>query len=124
MKKIGENDKPGYYQPIMKNFKGLISQFRIYRCILTGQVDRVPIEPGIYKSGNPSKSSPIIVTSNYEYTYIKLMRSLKGIDAWVLCVDSNGINVWCAARGNDFGNKQLLEAIEATKIQNYTDNTT
>ena len=48
------------------------------------------------------------------------MRDLKGLDAWVLCVDSNGINVWCAARGNDFGNMQLLEAIEATGIKNIT----
>lgn len=48
------------------------------------------------------------------------MRNLKGLDAWVLCIDSNGINVWCAARGNDFGNIQLLEAVEATGIRNIT----
>jgi len=88
------------------------------RCLLTGQIDRVPIEPGLYKSGNPSEKSPIIVTSNYKYTFIKIMRGLKGSDAWVLCVDSDGINVWCAARGDDFGNKQLIEAIKATNVQN------
>ncbi len=116
-----KNKEPGYYKPEKKRFKGLLSQLRIYRCILTGQVDRVPIEPGIYQSGNPNKMSPIIVTANYEYTYIKVMRDLKGLDAWVLCVDSNGINVWCAARGNDFGNKQLLEVVEATGIKNLTE---
>ena len=52
------------------------------------------------------------------------MRDLKDIDAWVLCVDSNGINVWCAARGNDFGNDQIIETIEATGIQNFTDKKT
>jgi len=52
------------------------------------------------------------------------MRDLKGIDAWVLCVDSNGINVWCAARGKDFGNKQLIEAVEATGIEKLTDKKT
>jgi len=116
-----KNEEPGYYKPDKKRFKGLRSQLRIYRCILTGQVDRVPIEPGIYQSGNPNKMSPIIVTANYEFTYIKVMRHLKELDAWVLCVDSNGINVWCAARGNDFGNKQLLEAVEATGIKNLTE---
>ncbi len=117
--KINDNgeDEPDYYRPKTKKFKGIISQLRIYRCLFTGQIDRVPIEPGIYKSGNPNNNSPIIVTANYEYTYIKLMRDLQGIDAWVLCLDSNGINVWCAARGDDFGNKQLLEAIEATDIR-------
>ena len=115
-----ENIKPGYYRPKLKRFKGLKSQLRIYRCLLTGQVDKVPIEPGIYKSGNPDENSPIIVTGNYEFTYIKVMRDLQGIDAWVLCVDSNGINVWCASRGDDFGNKQLLEALKATGIQHFT----
>ena len=115
-----EMKEPGYYRPEPKKFKGINSQLRIYRCIYTGQVDLVPIDPGIYKSGNPDEKSPIIVTANYEFTYIKVMRDLQGIDAWVLCVDSNGINVWCAARGNDFGNNQLLEAIEATGIQKIT----
>jgi 2-polyprenyl-3-methyl-5-hydroxy-6-metoxy-1,4-benzoquinol methylase len=122
LQKINDDgsNAPGYYKPKLKKFKGLKSQLRIYRCIFTGQVDSVPIEPGIYKSGNPDEKSPIIVTANYEFTYIKVMRDLKGLDAWVLCVDSNGINVWCAARGNDFGNTQLLEAIEATEIKNLT----
>ena len=117
---LNDNHEPGFYRPKPRNFKGIKSQFRIYRCLFTGQIDRVPIEPGIYRSGNPNADSPIIVTANYEYTYIKVMRDLGSIDAWVLCVDSNGINVWCAARGNDFGNKQLLNAIEATGISQIT----
>lgn len=118
LKKIEKKglDEAGYYRPSPRKFRGLISQMTIYRCIFTGQVDHVPIEPGIYQSGNPDENSPIIVTANYVYTYIKVMRALKGMDAWVLCVDSKGINVWCAARGNDFGNKQLIEAVEATGI--------
>ncbi|MHA1844618.1 MAG: hypothetical protein ACTSWE_10200, partial [Promethearchaeota archaeon] len=67
---------------------------------------------------------PIIVTSNYEYTYIKVMKDLKNIDAWVLCVDSDGINVWCAARGGDFGNQQLVEAVKTTGIRHLIDDKT
>jgi ubiquinone/menaquinone biosynthesis C-methylase UbiE len=124
--KAGDKKKnePGYYRPEPKNFKGISSQLRIYRCIYTGQVDLVPIDPGIYKSGNPDKNSPIIVTANYDFTFIKVMRDLKGLDAWVLCVDTNGINVWCAARGNDFGNNQLIEAVEATGLQKITEKKT
>ncbi|MFX0104876.1 MAG: methyltransferase domain-containing protein [Candidatus Hodarchaeota archaeon] len=122
LKKINEHNlnEPGYYRPNPRKFKGLRAQMNIYRCIFTGQVDHVPIEPGIYQSGNPDENSPIIVTANYVYTYIKLMRAIKGIDAWVLCVDSKGINVWCAARGNNFGNKQLIEAVDATGITKIT----
>lgn len=122
LKKIeNENLKePGHYQPNPRKFRGLRAQLNIYRCIFTGQMDHVPIEPGVYPSGNPDENSPIIVTANYIYTYIKVMRALTRIDAWVLCVDSRGINVWCAARGNNFGNKQLIEAVEATDITKIT----
>jgi len=122
--KLNDDNEPGFYKPEPRNFRGMKSQFRIYRCLFTGQIDRVPIEPGIYRSGNPDKKSPIIVTANYEYTYIKVMRNLRGINAWILCLDSNGINVWCAARGNDFGNTQLLNAIEATGLEHIVDSKT
>jgi ubiquinone/menaquinone biosynthesis C-methylase UbiE len=123
LEKIMEDgsSEPGYYKPQKKAFKGFRSQLRIFRCLFTGQVDPVPIEPGIYESGTPSKDSPVLVTANYDFTYIKLMRDLKNLDAWILCIDSNGINVWCAARGNDFGNKQLIEALQATNIRDVTD---
>ncbi|WP_371804651.1 methyltransferase domain-containing protein [Candidatus Lokiarchaeum ossiferum] len=113
--------EPGYYTPPQKSFSGMKAWLRTMRCLFTGQVDHVPIEPGIYKSGNPDGKSPILVTANYDYTYIKLMQKIKHTDAWVLCVDSRGINVWCAARGDDFGNKQLIEAVEATNISQVTD---
>jgi len=112
--------EPGYYRPPAKKFKGFRSQMQIYKCIFTGQADHIPIEPGIYQSGNPDEKSPLIATANYLYTYIRVMRALKGIDAWVMCVDSDGINVWCAARGDNFGNKQLIEAVEASGIENVT----
>ncbi|MHA2397815.1 MAG: methyltransferase domain-containing protein [Promethearchaeota archaeon] len=117
---IEEDKEPGYYCPSQRKFKGFLSQMQIYRCMFTGQSDLVPIEPGIYRSGKPDEKSPIIVTANYLFTYIKVMRALKHLDAWVLCVDSRGINVWCAARGDDFGNKQLIEAVEATGIDKIT----
>ncbi len=122
--KISNLDNPGFYRPRPRKYKGFSSQLSIYRCLFTGQIDHVPIEPGIYQSGNPNEASPIIVTANYVYTYIKVMRALKGTDAWVLCVDSRGINVWCAARGNNFGNKQLIEAVKTSGISNITNKKT
>jgi len=114
----------GYYQPPTHSFEGTKAGLRVARCLLTGQIDHIAIEPGIYKSGNPDSTSPIVVTSNYEYTYIKVMKDLKGLDAWVLCVDSNGINVWCAARGGNFGNRQLIEAVQATGIERLVNHKT
>nr|MDO8109283.1 methyltransferase domain-containing protein [Candidatus Sigynarchaeota archaeon] len=115
----------GFYRPPPRAFKGIHARLRAWRCLLSGQVDHVAIEPGIYASGNPGPDSPVLVTANYDYTYIKVINDLarKNVDAWVLCVDSRGINVWCAARGGDFGNKQLLEAVQATGIAAITKTT-
>jgi len=118
------DSKPGYYSPKKPNIQGISSQLKIWRCLLTGQIDSIAVEPGLYRSGNPDKDSPIIATANYVYTFIKVMRDLRDIDAWILCVDSNGINVWCAARGNDFGNTQLLEVVEAIGLRHFTKNRT
>jgi ubiquinone/menaquinone biosynthesis C-methylase UbiE len=115
-----DENEPGYYRPPSRKFKGFRSQMQIYKCIFTGQADHIPIEPGIYQSGNPDEKSPVLATANYLYTFIRVMRALKGIDAWVLCVDSDGINVWCAARRDNFGNKQLIDAVEASGIDKIT----
>jgi len=119
-----EEIEPGYYRPSPHTFTGFKAKARMARCLLTGQIDHVAIEPGIYESGKPRRDSPVIVTANYELTYIRVMNDLKGVDAWVLCVDSNGINVWCAARGNNFGNRELVEAIQATGILGCIDHRT
>ncbi len=120
LQKRSDIPEPGYYRPTTRSFRGIKANLRIMRCLFTGQMDHVAIEPGIYSSGNPTPESPVIVTANYDYTYIRVMKDLEGIDAWVLCVDSRGINVWCAARGGDFGNDQLIEAVEATGLNQLT----
>ncbi len=114
IRKVG--DKSGFYRPPPCKVTGAGAWMRVARCLLTGQIDHVPIEPGLYASGNPTPASPVIVTANYYYTVFCVMRDLRGVDAWVLCVDSRGINVWCAARGPDFGNVQLIEAVNASGL--------
>ncbi len=113
---------PGYYRPSSREYKGIRGFLGRMRCVLTGQVDHVSVEPGIYSLGNPTTDSPILVSCNYLLTYIILRKKWEHLDAWLLCVDSRGINVWCAARGPDFGNKQILEAIRATNISELHSN--
>lgn len=109
-------DGPGFYLPRERKFTGFAALLIKIRSLLTGQVDHVPITPGLYQIGEPSETSPILVSSNYALTYQLVRKKLVGLNLWLLCVDSRGINVWCAARGNNFGNKQVLEAIQASPI--------
>jgi hypothetical protein len=40
-----------------------------------------------------------------------------GLDAWILVLDTKGINVWCAAGKRTFGTKELVNRIKATRLE-------
>jgi hypothetical protein len=57
------------------------------------------VPPGLYAVGEPTKDSDVFVTANYKLTFDTLRRELKGLNAWILVLDTKSINVWCAAGG-------------------------
>ena len=74
------------------------------------------INPGLYGIGNPNSESPVLVTANYKLTFDNLRKELNGLDAWILVLDTKGINVWCAAGKGTFGTKELIARIGKTKL--------
>lgn len=79
------------------------------------------IEPGLYSIGNPDKKSSVMVTANYKLTFNALRRELKNIDAWILVLDTKGINVWCAAGKGTFSTKELLERMIAVQLNDVVE---
>ena len=75
---------------------------------------RVP--PGLYRLGNPDKESPVFVSANYTLSFDALRSALKGINSYILVLDTHGVNVWCAAGKRTFGTRELLRRIEAVKL--------
>jgi len=76
------------------------------------------VEPGLYAIGHPGVNSEVLVTSNYKLTLDVLRRDVKGLDLWLLVLDTKGVNVWCAAGKGTFGTKELIHQIESTGIKN------
>lgn len=68
---------------------------------------RYRVEPGLYAVGAPTADSPVLVTASYKLTFDALRRELDGLSAWVLVLDTKGINVWCAAGKGTFGTREL-----------------
>lgn len=75
-----------------------------------------PAEPGLRRIGNPGPLSPIIVTSNFSLTLKRVVAALRGRHLWLLVVNSDGINVWCAAAGNTFTTGRLVDAIKVSRL--------
>jgi hypothetical protein len=74
------------------------------------------IKPGLYAVGDPDDSSPVLVSANYKLTFDSLRKELKGMDCYLLILDTKGVNVWCAAGKGTFGTEELLNRIKKTKL--------
>lgn len=78
--------------------------------------DRFTVEPGLYALGHPGEDSPVLVTANYKLTFDLLRQTMHGWDVWILVLDTRGINVWCAAGKGTFGTEELLDRIQASRL--------
>ncbi len=71
------------------------------------------VPPGLYAAGRPTAASPLLASANYKLSFDLLRRRLAGLDAWILVLDTKGINVWCAAGKGTFGTEELVRRLEA-----------
>jgi hypothetical protein len=74
------------------------------------------IKPGLYTLGKPNPNSPVFVTANYTLSFDALRSALKGISGYILVLNTQGINVWCAAGKGSFGTEEIVHRVEATKL--------
>jgi hypothetical protein len=78
--------------------------------------DNYPVAPGLYAVGEPDDQAPVLVTANYKLTFDALRCRLSGIDAWLLVLDTHGVNVWCAAGKGTFATTELVRRIGAAGL--------
>ncbi len=74
------------------------------------------VEPGLYGLGSPDAQAPVLVTANYKMSFDRLREALPGRDAWILVLDTDGINVWCAAGKGTFGTQELVQRIASSGL--------
>jgi hypothetical protein len=74
------------------------------------------VKPGLYALGTPMASSPVLVTGNYKMTLDHVRSSLDEVDAWLLVVDTRGINVWCAAGKGTFCAEEVARMARETRL--------
>ncbi len=78
-------------------------------------------DPGLYAVGMPDASSAVLVTANYKLSLDALRGELDGIDAWILVLDTRGINVWCAAGKGTFSAEELVARIAFSRLAAVVD---
>ncbi len=139
IKKADPNEKPGYaIMSFVEQFKttdpGQVPMIRTtldprdiasaIKVRLGIGRDHYTIAPGLYCTGNPDARSPVLVTANYKLSFDYLRKELKGISAWILVLDTIGVNVWCAAGKGTFGTEELVNRIAKTHLDKIIDHKT
>jgi hypothetical protein len=78
--------------------------------------DRYRVAPGLYCAGTPNEESPVLVTANYKLSFDSLRQELPGIDAWILVLDTRGVNVWCAAGKRTFSTEEVIRQVHGVGL--------
>ncbi len=89
--------------------------FRLFPC---------PVPVGLHRVGNPGRESPVLLTCNFYLTVKRLKRVLRGTDAWLLVAEAKGVNVWCAAGGDEFSTHSVVSALKTSGIAELVDHRT
>jgi hypothetical protein len=74
------------------------------------------VDPGLYAVGQPDAGSQVLVTANYKMTFDRLREQLGGLNLWILVLDTDGVNVWCAAGKGTFGTDELVRRVSAVRL--------
>ena len=78
--------------------------------------DSYKVAPGLYCTGTPGDESPVLVTANYKLSFDSLRKELGGIDAWILVLDTRGVNVWCAAGKRTFSTEEVIRQVNGVGL--------
>lgn len=82
------------------------------------------ILPGLYAAGKPGTDSPVLVTANYKLSFDNLRKHLVDIHAWVLVLDTKGVNVWCAAGKGTFGTEEIIGQVAVVNLSSVVSHRT
>lgn len=74
------------------------------------------VKPSLYAVGTPDSAAPVLVTANYKMTFDRLREQLGGLNLWIVVLDTDGVNVWCAAGKGTFGTEELINRIAEVRL--------
>ena len=78
--------------------------------------DDYRVDPGLYAIGDPRSDSPVLVTANYKLTFDVVRKDMAGHSAWLLVLDTRGINVWCAAGKRTFSTDEVVRWVDGAQL--------
>jgi CO dehydrogenase/acetyl-CoA synthase gamma subunit (corrinoid Fe-S protein) len=72
--------------------------------------------PGLYAVGSPDAMSAVLVTANPKSSFDALRRVARGLDAWILVLETRGHHVGSAVSESNSGGDELARRIEEVEL--------
>ncbi|MCP4627838.1 MAG: hypothetical protein GY850_30620 [bacterium] len=79
--------------------------------------DQYKVAPGLYCLGEPGPESPVLVTANYKLSFDTLRSRAGRLTAWLLVLDTRGVNVWCAAGKKTFSTDEIIRQVRRVGLE-------
>ena len=97
----------------------LIWRFNIY----TDPRKPVSVDSGVRIFGSPTRTSPVLITTNYALTYFTVESDIKSanIDCYLIVVDTGGISVESAVAGRYLTAESMAHALRDYNIADMVD---
>jgi len=97
----------------------LIWRFGLY----TDPRKPVSVEPGVKTFGNPDRSSPVLITTNYALTYFTVESDIKAanIDCYLIVADTGGLSVESAVAGRYFSAEKIADSLRNYDVADLVD---
>jgi acetyl-CoA decarbonylase/synthase complex subunit gamma len=99
----------------------LIWRFNLY----TDPRKPVSVEGGVKILGNPDRTSPVLVTTNYALTYFTVESDIKtaNLNCYLVVVDTGGLSVESAVAGRVLTADSIASALKEFQVKNLVNHT-
>lgn len=97
----------------------LIWRFGLY----TDPRKPVSVDPGVRVFGNPDRSSPVLITTNYALTYFTVESDIKAgkVDCFLIVADTGGLSVESAVAGRYFTADKIAASLRDYAVATLVD---
>jgi len=92
----------------------MLPELHIRDTIYTDPRKPVTVDPGMYKVGEPTADSPVLVTTNFALTYYTVESDLSSnkVDCFLWAIDTDGIGVEAAVAGGQLTAAKIKKGID------------
>ncbi|MBN2110898.1 MAG: acetyl-CoA decarbonylase/synthase complex subunit gamma [Methanosarcinaceae archaeon] len=92
----------------------ILPEIHIRDTMYTDPRKPVSVDPGMYKVGEPTVDSPVLITTNFALTYYTVESDLASskIDCYLWAIDTDGIGVEAAVAGGQLTASKIKKGIE------------